>query len=134
MRQALVAAALMLGGTGTTSAQSVESDVTPESAGLVRDDHAFAMTSIIPDETLEAAKFEDEHDRFAVKFGFVVMPMDYTSFDQDARSKEQVGNQQDELEARSLRLSARSRSARSRSRSFMRWWEMPPTCRTTSAC
>jgi phosphate-selective porin OprO/OprP len=107
MRQALLAAALVIGGTGTTFAQSVESDVTPESAGLVRDDHAFAMSSIIPDETLEAAKFEDEHDRFAVKFGFVVMPMDYTTFDQDARSKEQVGNQQDELEARSLRLSAR---------------------------
>ncbi len=35
------------------------------------------------------------------------MPMDYTSFEQDARSKAQVGNQQDELEARSLRLSAR---------------------------
>jgi phosphate-selective porin OprO and OprP len=107
MRQALLATALVIGGTGTTFAQSVESDVTPESAELVRDDHAFAMSSIIPDETLEAAKFEDEHDRFAVKFGFVVMPMDYTTFDQDARSKEQVGNQQDELEARSLRLSAR---------------------------
>jgi len=107
MRQALLAAALVIGGTGTTFAQSVESDVTPEAAGLVRDDHAFAMSSIIPDETLEAAKYEDEHDRFSVKFGFVVMPMDYTTFDQDAASKEQVGNQQDELEARSLRLSAR---------------------------
>ena len=107
MRQALVLAALVLGGIGTTSAQSVESDVTLESAGLVKADHDFAMSSIVPDATLEAAKFEDEHDRFAVKFGFVVMPMDYTSFDQDARSRQQVGNQQDELEARSLRLSAR---------------------------
>lgn len=89
------------------SAQSVESDVTPESEHLVKNDHDFAMTSIVPDETLEAAKFEDEHDRFSMKFGFVVMPMDYTSFDQDAASKQQVGNQHDELEARSLRLSAR---------------------------
>jgi phosphate-selective porin OprO and OprP len=107
MRQALVAAALLLIGTGTASAQSVESDVTPESEHLVREDHEFAMSSIVTDETLEAAKIEDEHDRFAVKFGFVVMPMDYTSFDQDERSKDQVGNQRDELEARSLRLSAR---------------------------
>jgi phosphate-selective porin OprO and OprP len=107
MRQALVAAAFVIGGISTTFAQSIESDVTPESAGLVKDDHAFAMSGIIPDETLAAAKFEDEHDRFAVKFGFVVMPMDYTTFDQDARSRQQVGNQQDELEARSLRLSAR---------------------------
>ena len=107
MRQALRRWRLLVGGPGTASAQSVESDVTPESAHLVKDDHDFAMSSIIPDETLEAAKIEDEHDRFSVKFGFVVMPMDYTSFDQDARSKQQVGNQQDELEARSLRLSAR---------------------------
>jgi phosphate-selective porin OprO and OprP len=107
MRQALVATAFVIGGISTTFAQSIESDVTPESAGLVKDDHAFAMSGIIPDETLAAAKFEDEHDRFAVKFGFVVMPMDYTTFDQDARSRQQVGNQQDELEARSLRLSAR---------------------------
>jgi len=107
MRQALVAAALFIGGIGTTFAQSVESDVTPESEHLVKGDHEFAMSSIIPDETLETAQLESEHDRFSVKFGFVVMPMDYTTFDQDARSKEQVGNQDDELEARSLRLSAR---------------------------
>jgi phosphate-selective porin len=88
-------------------AQSVESDVTPESEHLLKDDRNFAMSSIVPDETLEAAKIEDAHNRFSVKFGFVVMPMDYTSFEQDARSKAQVGNQQDELEARSLRLSAR---------------------------
>ena len=107
MRLALVATALFLAGIGTASAQSVESDVTPESGHLIRQDHDFAMSSIVPDQTLEAAKIEDEHDRFSVKFGFVVMPMDYTSFDQDARSRQQVGNQQDELEARSLRLSAR---------------------------
>ena len=107
MRQALVVVAFILVGTGTASAQSVESDVTLESEHLVKRDHDFAVSSIVPDETLETARIEDEHDRFSVKFGFVVMPMDYTTFDQDARSKEQVGNQQDELEARSLRLSAR---------------------------
>jgi len=123
MRQALGAVALFLVGIGTTSAQSVESDVTPESAGLVKADHDFAMSSIIPDATLETAKFEDEHDRFAVKFGFVVMPMDYTSFDQDARSKAQVGNQQDELEARSLRLSARGHFELFRTWNYMASYE-----------
>jgi phosphate-selective porin len=88
-------------------AQSVESDVTPESAHLLKADHDFALTSVVPDATLAGAKIEDAHDRFSVKFGFVVMPMDYTSFDQDADSKQQVGNQEDEWEARSLRLSAR---------------------------
>jgi phosphate-selective porin OprO and OprP len=107
MRQTLVAAALLIGGVGTAFAQSVESDVTPEAQHLVRDGSQFAVPGIVPDATLEAAKYEDEHDRFSVKFGFVVMPMDYTTFDQDAASREQVGNQQDELEARSLRLSAR---------------------------
>jgi phosphate-selective porin len=107
MRQTLVAAALLFGGVGTAFAQSVESDVTPEAQHLVKGDDAFAVPGIVPDATLESAKIEDEHDRFSVKFGFVVMPMDYTTFDQDAASKEQVGNQQDELEARSLRMSAR---------------------------
>jgi phosphate-selective porin len=119
MRQALVLAALLLGGAGTASAQSIESDVTPESAHLVKEDHDFAMSSIVPDETLEAAKIEDEHDRFSVKFGFVVMPMDYTTFDQDDDSKQQVGNQQDELEARSLRLSARGHFELFRSWNYM---------------
>ncbi len=107
MRQALVAATMLCCWAGTAFAQSVESDVTPESEHLVRDDGHFAMSSVVPDKTLEAAQYEDRHDRFSVKFGIVVMPMDYTSFDQDARSKDQVGNQKDELEARSLRLSAR---------------------------
>jgi phosphate-selective porin len=107
MRQTLIAAALLIGGVGTAFAQSVESDVTPEAQHLVKGDGEFAVPGIVPDKTLEAAKIEDEHDRFSVKFGFVVMPMDYTTFDQDAASREQVGNQQDELEARSLRLSAR---------------------------
>ena len=119
MRRELVAAAIFFCGTGIALAQSVESDVTPESEILVKDDHDFSVSSIVPDETLEAAKIEDEHDRFSVKFGFVVMPMDYTSFDQDARSKDQVGNQQDELEARSLRLSARGHFEMFRTLNYM---------------
>jgi phosphate-selective porin len=107
MRQALIAATLLIGSVGTAFAQSVESDVTPEAQHLVKDGSQFAVPGIVPDAMLESAKYEDEHDRFSVKFGFVVMPMDYTTFDQDAASREQVGNQQDELEARSLRLSAR---------------------------
>ena len=107
MRRGLLLAALLACAPGIVTAQSVESDVTPESAALVKSDGDFVMSSVVPDKTLAAAQYEDEHDRFSVKFGFVVMPMDYTSFDQDAASKAQVGNQQDELEARSLRLSAR---------------------------
>ncbi len=56
MRQALLAAIMFFTGIGTGSAQSVESDVTPESEHLVKDDHEFAMSSIVPDETLEAAQ------------------------------------------------------------------------------
>jgi phosphate-selective porin OprO/OprP len=104
---ALLVAWAVAGCPGNAPAQSVESDVTPESEHLVQPDSAFAMTSIVPDETLAEANIEDAHDRFSVKFGFVVMPMDYTSFEQDADSKQQVGNQEDEWEARSLRLSAR---------------------------
>lgn len=107
LRRGLLLAALLACAPAIVTAQSVESDVTPESAALVKSDGDFVMSSVVPDKTLAAAQYEDEHDRFSVKFGFVVMPMDYTSFDQDAASKAQVGNQQDELEARSLRLSAR---------------------------
>jgi phosphate-selective porin len=52
-------------------------------------------------------QYQDAHDRFSVKLGLVIMPADYTTFDQDADSKAQVGNQRDEFEARSLRLMAR---------------------------
>ena len=132
MRRALVVAAIFFCGAGVALAQSVESDVTPESEHLVKDDHDFAMTSIVPDETLEAAKIEDEHDRFSVKFGFVVMPMDYTSFEQDARSKQQVGNQEDELEARSLRLSARGHFEMFRTWNYMVSYEYKGFDQTSS--
>lgn len=106
MNRHIVALALFALGTGSALAQSVESDVTPESAHLAKDASAYALPDF-RDETLESAKYEDGHDRFSVKFGLVVMPADYTTFDQDADSKAQVGNQQDEFEVRSLRLMAR---------------------------
>lgn len=133
MKQALIATALLIGGIGTAFAQSIESDVTPESEHLVKDDHEFAMSSIVPDETLEAARIEDEHDRFSMKFGFVVMPMDYTSFEQDAASKQQVGNQQDELEARSLRISARGHFELFRTWNYMLSYEYKGFDQTSAA-
>jgi len=106
MKRVFTCVCLLVASIGTAHAQSVESDVTPESAGQVMD-HDHYVVPDISDESLEAMKVEDEHKRYQVKFGLVVMPADYTTFDQDAASKSQVGNQQDEFEARSLRLMAR---------------------------
>jgi phosphate-selective porin len=107
MRFSRLAAAVLACGAGPAFAQSVESDVTPESARLVKDSSEFAIPQIVSDQSLQSMQYQDEHDRFAVKFGLVIMPADYTTFDQDAASKAQVGNQRDEFEARSLRLMAR---------------------------
>ena len=106
MKRVFTCVCLLVASIGTAHAQSVESDVTPESAGQVMD-HDHYVVPDISDESLEAMKVEDEHKRYQLKFGLVVMPADYTTFDQDAASKSQVGNQQDEFEARSLRLMAR---------------------------
>ena len=92
---------------GTASAQSVESDLTPESAHLARPSSDFALPVVLSDEALESLNHVDEKDRFSVKIGIVLLPADYTTFSQDAASKAQVGNQRDEFEARSLRLMAR---------------------------
>jgi phosphate-selective porin len=73
----------------------------------VKDSSEFAIPQIVSDQSLQSMQYQDGHDRFAVKFGLVIMPADYTTFDQDAASKAQVGNQRDEFEARSLRLMAR---------------------------
>jgi hypothetical protein len=43
-------------------AQSIESDVTPESAALVKDDEHYALPDI-GDKTLAEAEVTDEHDR-----------------------------------------------------------------------
>ena len=107
MRFSRLAAAVLACGAGPAFAQSVESDVTPESIHLVKDSSEYAMPQLVSDESLQSMQYQDEHDRFAVKFGLVIMPADYTTFDQDAASKAQVGNQRDEFEARSLRLMAR---------------------------
>jgi phosphate-selective porin len=92
--------------TGSAYAQSIESDVPPDAAHLVKDTADFAIPDI-GDATLQSLNVTDEKDRFSVKFGIVLLPADYTTFDQDDASRQQVGNQQDEFEARSLRLAAR---------------------------
>ena len=46
-------------------------------------------------------------DTHLPELGLVLMPADYTTFSQDDQSRAQVGNQQDEFEARSLRVSVR---------------------------
>ena len=107
MRLPLLAAAMLACTAGPAHAQSVESDVTPESAHLVKDSSEYAVPQVVSDATLQSMQYQDPRDRFSVKFGLVIMPADYTTFDQDADSKAQVGNQQDEFEARSLRLMAR---------------------------
>ena len=99
---ALVACAM-----GRAAAQSVESDLTPESTHLARDSSAYAVPEIVGDQALESLNVADAHDRFSVKFGLVLLPADYTTFDQDEASRQQVGLQQDEFEARSLRVMAR---------------------------
>jgi phosphate-selective porin OprO/OprP len=88
------------------SAQSVESDLTPEATAMVQDAEHFVLPDI-GDATLAQAQIQDEHKRFLIKFGLALLPADYTTFSQDADSKAQVGEQPDEYEARSLRLMAR---------------------------
>jgi phosphate-selective porin len=88
-------------------AQSVESDVPPPPPGAEAPRSDFALPEPVGDATLSRMNVVDEHDRFSVKFGLVVMPADYTWFSQDDASVQQVGEQDDEWEARSLRLMAR---------------------------
>jgi phosphate-selective porin len=99
--------AVLLAMPGVVRSQSVESDLTPESAQLGRPESEYAVPAIVSDEALESLGHVDEKDRYSFKLGIVLLPADYTTFDQDAASKAQVGNQRDEFEARSLRLSAR---------------------------
>ena len=107
LRRRLTAAVLAGSFAGLASAQSIESDL-PHGAEPHTEEPGFF---VLPDRglkrLLDAMKVTDEQDRFSAKFGLVIMPADYTSFDQDAASREQVGNQQDTFEARSLRLMAR---------------------------
>jgi phosphate-selective porin OprO/OprP len=84
-------------------AQSPESDLTPEAEALVKDSSHYVLPDF-GDKTLNSMEMTDDKDRFSVKLGLALLPADYTTFDQDAASKAQVGNERDEYEARSLRL------------------------------
>jgi len=132
MRRALPAAILLACSAGSALAQSVESDVPPEAAHLVKPSDAYAIPDL-SDQSLGSMKVEDAHDRFSAKFGLVVMPADYTSFDQDDASKAQVGNQEDEFEARSLRISARGHFELFRKWNYMLSYEYKGFDQTSSA-
>jgi phosphate-selective porin len=88
------------------AAQSVESDLTSESAHLVKDVEHYGIPDL-GEELLKSADYTDQHDRFSIKFGLALLAGDYTTFEQDDASREQVGVQHDKFEARSLRLMAR---------------------------
>jgi phosphate-selective porin len=102
---ALALAAATSLASGQAWSQSPESDVTPEAEAQGLDKATYVIPAV-PDSTLEELNIEDEKDRFSVKFGIVAL-FDYTSFEQDAASRAQVGNQEDEFEVRSFRISAR---------------------------
>jgi len=87
-------------------AQSPESDLTPEGEALARDSGDFAIRDFT-DKELESANFEDGKDRFSFKLGLAMLFADFTNFDQDAASIQQVGEQPDKYEPRSLRIMGR---------------------------
>lgn len=107
LRSRLAAAALIGSVAGLACAQSIESDLPPGAEPHTEKPGFFVLPDHGLKRLLDALKVTDEDDRFSAKFGLVVMPADYTSFDQDDVSRQQVGHQQDEFEARSLRLMAR---------------------------
>jgi phosphate-selective porin OprO/OprP len=55
----------------------------------------------IPDSWAEALRYQNEHFSVAFLFGTL---LDYTAFDQDQQSVDQVGKQENEFEVRSLRF------------------------------
>jgi phosphate-selective porin OprO and OprP len=77
--------------------QSPESDLTPEGKALAKDSTAFALP----------VKVDDQRDRFSIKFGFAALFADFTTFNQNAASIQQVGEQPDKYEPRSIRVMAR---------------------------
>jgi phosphate-selective porin len=91
----------------TVHAQSVESDLPPAPAGAAEARSDFAVPEPVSDASLSRMNIVDEHDRFSVKPGLVVMPADFTWFSQDDASIQQVGEQEDQWEARSLRAMVR---------------------------
>jgi len=99
-------AACCLSWAAATPAQSVESDVPEQSTHLQKESGHFALPDV-GTKYLESANYEDTKDRFSLKFGLALLAGDYTTFEQDEASYEQVGLQEDEFEARSLRLMVR---------------------------
>ena len=88
------------------AAQSVESDVPEQASHLEKGTEHYAVPDV-GTKYLESANFQDEKDRFSIKIGLALLAGDYTTFEQDAASYQQVGLQEDDFEARSLRLMAR---------------------------
>ena len=103
---ALACGAVLCGAGRAALAQSVESDVPAEAVSTASAGVDFAIPDV-PDDALQSMRHVDEQDRYSATFGIVLLPADYTSFEQDDASRRQVGNQQDEFEARSLRITAR---------------------------
>jgi len=68
---------------------------------------ATFMVPDVSDAALAQLSVRDPADRFSVTPGLVILPADYTTFSQDAASRQQVGTQEDEFEARSLRVLVR---------------------------
>ena len=65
------------------------------------DDGTEYLFPDVPDAWAESSRYKNEHFSLAVLFGAL---LDYSIFDQDQQSIDQVGEQENELEARSLRL------------------------------
>lgn len=99
---------LILGAVGPIPvfAQSVESDVPEQSTHLAKDAEHYALPDVGA-KYLESASYQDAKDRFSIKFGLALLAGDYTTFEQDGESYRQVGLQEDEFEARSLRVMVR---------------------------
>jgi phosphate-selective porin len=101
----LLAAGAALTAGGTAAAQSVESDLAPDSERYVRDSSHYAVPGP-SDRFLSRWRIDDGKDRFSFKFGLAAL-WDYTFVDQDEASLLQVGEQQDDHEVRSLRFTGR---------------------------
>jgi len=65
------------------------------------DDDAAYLFPDIPDAWAQAVRYKNEHFSAAFLFGGLI---DYTTFDQDQQSIDQVGEQENTLEARSVRF------------------------------
>ena len=107
LRLRLAAAVIAGVAAGTASGQSIESDLPHGAEPHTEQPGHFVLPDRGLKRLVDAMRVTDEQDRFSAKFGLVIMPADYTTFDQDAASREQVGHQDDTFEARSLRLMAR---------------------------